>query len=165
MLDSPPVCVVDANILIDLHAGGVLQLVFGLPFSLAAPNVLIAELQEPDAEQLLRYGLKSVELSGRDVQKMQRLAALHKSVAVNDLFALILAKTLGATLLTGDRHLRQAAEREGVSIHGTLWLLDEIVRLKMASPWLAAQALRNMLDRDSRLPLGECEKRLKRWNR
>ena len=64
---------------------------------------------------------------------------------------------LGASLLTGDRHLRAAAEQEGVPVHGTLWLLDEMVRLAVVSPRLAAQALERMLERGSRLPLDECQ--------
>ncbi len=35
MMDSPPLCVVDANILIDLHIGRLLREFFRLPFQVA----------------------------------------------------------------------------------------------------------------------------------
>jgi rRNA-processing protein FCF1 len=106
-----------------------------------APDVLIAELQELGGDLLVDYGLTRIELSGDEVQEVYRLAILHRGPSVNDLFALVAAKTMGALLLTGDRHLREAAEQEGVPVHGTLWLLDEILRLAVIPPLVAAQAL------------------------
>jgi predicted nucleic acid-binding protein len=68
-----------------------------------------------------------------------------------------------AILLTGDRHLTEAANREGVATHGTLWVLDEMVRLGIVARGKAAQALEQMLERGSRLPQAGCEKRLQQW--
>ncbi len=47
-MDFPPVWVVDANILIDLHRGGVIEHVFRLGVRLVAPDVIVGELLEPD---------------------------------------------------------------------------------------------------------------------
>jgi predicted nucleic acid-binding protein len=163
MQDSPPLCIVDANILIDLHVGGLLQELFRLPFRLAAPDVIIAELDEPDGEALVEYGLESIELVGEQVLEVAELLSRYRSVSTSDLFALVLARTHKATLLTGDRHLTEMATQEGVAVHGILWVLDEMVRLGVVSPVQAAQALRQMLKQGSRLPQTECQKRLRRW--
>jgi len=64
MKDSPSLRIVDANILIDLHGGGLLREFFRLPFRLVAPDVIIAELQDPDGEMLVEHGLESAELAG-----------------------------------------------------------------------------------------------------
>ena len=160
---SPRTCVVDTNVLIDLYAGGILRSLFQLPMQRQVPDVLVAELQEPDGKLLLSYGLLSCELSSDEVEKVYHLATHHRQVSVNDLFALVLARTLGATLLTGDRHLRRVADQEGASVRGTLWLLDEMVHLSALPPRLAAQVLEHMLSRGSRLPQEECERRLRRW--
>jgi hypothetical protein len=165
MTDSPPLpgCIVDTSVLVDLHVGRLLMPVFQLPLFLMAPDILIAELQEPDGDLLLDYGLTRIELSGSDVQEVYRLASLYRGPSVNDLFALVAAKAMGAFLLTGDRHLREAAEQEGVAVHGTLWLLDEMVRLAVIPPLVAAQALERMLEKGSRLPWDECRERLRQW--
>ncbi|MBC7252168.1 MAG: DUF3368 domain-containing protein [Anaerolineae bacterium] len=163
MMDSPPPCVVDANILIDLHAGGLLREVFLLPFRLVAPDVIIAELYDPDGDMLLAYGLESETLSGAQVLEVASLLARYRYVSANDLFALVLARALKAPLLTGDRHLRQVAEQEGILVHGTLWVLDEMVRLRVIAPPQAARALEQMLVQGSRLPQAECQARLRRW--
>jgi predicted nucleic acid-binding protein len=165
MTDSPqlPACVVDTSVLVDLHVGRLLMPVFRLPLFLMAPDVLIAELQGPDGDLLLDYGLTRIELSGSDVQEVYRLASLYRSPSVNDLFALVAAKAMGALLMTGDRNLREAAEQEDVPMHGTLWLLDEMVRLAVIPPLVAAQALERMLEKGSRLPWDECQTRFRQW--
>jgi predicted nucleic acid-binding protein len=163
MKDSPLPCIVDANILIDLHVGGLLEELFRLPFRLAAPDVIIAELDEPDGEMLVGYGLESVELTGDQVLEVAALRARYRSVSANDLFALVLAQVQKATLLTGDRHLTGVADQAGVATHGTLWVLDEIVRLGIVARGEAAQALAQMLERGRRLPQTECQQRLRQW--
>jgi hypothetical protein len=65
MRDSPSLCVVDANVLIDLHVGGLLRKLFDLPLRLVAPDVTVAELEEPDGQELLAYGLESESLPKR----------------------------------------------------------------------------------------------------
>ena len=163
MMDSPPLCVVDANILIDLHTGGLLWEFFRLPFRLVAPDVIIAELHDPNGEMLTEHGLQSETLSGAQVQEVASLVARHRRVSANDLFALVLARTLKAMLLTGDRRLRQIAAQQGVVVHGTLWVLDEMVQLEVIAPPQAAQALEQMLAQGSRLPQAECQRRLRQW--
>ena len=163
MKGSPPLCVVDANVLIDLHIGGLLGEVFLLPLRLVAPDVVIAELQEPNGEKLIEDGLQSETLSGDQVLEVVSLRARHRHVSANDLFALVLARALKATLVTGDRHLRQVAAQEGVEVHGTLWVLDEMVRLEVITPSQAAQALERMLAQERRLPRAEYKRRLRQW--
>jgi predicted nucleic acid-binding protein len=165
MPDSLPLCVIDTSVLINLHTGGVLQALFYLPVHLSAPNVLVEELVEPDGPTLVTCGLTSYGLSSDETLEVQHLRARYHGPSVNDLFALVLAKTLDATLLTGDAALRSAAEQEGVPTHGALWLLDEMVCLAVIPPQLAGRALERMLAKGSRLPSGECEERLNRWRR
>jgi hypothetical protein len=163
MKDSPLLCIVDANILIDLHIGGLLRELFRLPLNLAAPDVIVGELCEPEGEVLVGYGLESVELAGDQVLEVTTLLPRYRSVSTNDLFALFLARTQKATLLTGDRHLSEVAYQEGVTVHGTLWVLDEMVRLGIVASVQAAQALEQMLEQGSRLPRAECQRRLREW--
>jgi len=163
MPDSQLVCVVDTSVLIDLNAGGVLYPVFRLPLTLVAPDTIIAELREPDGESLLGCGLTPIELTGPEVREVHRLASLYRSPSVNDLFALVAAKKLGATLLTSDRHLRKAAEQEGVTVRGTLWVLDEMVRVRLFPQRMVSQALRRIVEDGRRLPRHECEKRIRQW--
>jgi hypothetical protein len=165
MTDSLPVLVVDTNILIDFNVGGLLGEFFRLSWKLIAPDVILAEAENPDRETLENLGLESRELSGDQVADVFRLRTIYPQPSANDLFALVLARDFEIPLLTGDRHLRTVAEQERVLVHGTLWCLDEMVKLKLIAPTQAYQALQDMLKGGSRLPKAECQKRLKRWAR
>jgi len=68
-------------------------------------------------------------------------------------------------LLTGDRHLRKAAEEEKVLVYEILWILDELVRQRIVTPQEAARALGKMRAKGSRLPSAECERRLQKWGK
>ncbi len=157
------ICVTDTNFWIDLDTAGLLGPIFRLPFELQAPDVIIAELARPDAADLIRRGLRVRELDGRRVAEVAALAAVYPRPSRADLFALVLARVQAALLLTGDRHLRQAAEREGVQVHGTLWLLDELVERSVLAPAEAVKALLLMKEERRRLPADEVERRLLRW--
>ncbi len=165
MRDSRPRCVVDTNVFIDFHRGGLLGAMFALPFSFLAPDVIVEELEAPDGQQLLARGLQRVSLSGEQVAAVAALTAVHRRPSVNDLFAFVLARAEDAILLTGDAALRQLAESEEMTMHGTLWLLDELVRLAIIGPEEATQGLERMVASGSRLPEKECRRRMRRWSR
>lgn len=163
MADYLSKCVVDTSLLIDMYIGRIMVEFFKLPYSFVAPDVIIAELQEPDGKTLVEFGLQQGELTGSQILEVLQLRAQYRQPSVNDLFALVLARVLSATLLTSDGNLRKVAHQAGVPIHGTLWVLDEMVQLKIISQFRAADALKLMCERGSRLPQDECDKRLKKW--
>lgn len=156
-------CVTDTNVWIDLAAAGLIELVFQLPLRLQAPDVIVAELTRPEGGTLVKRGLIVRELSGDRVVEVAALAARYLRPSRADLFALVLARTESATLLTGDRHLREAAEREGVDVHGTLWIVDRMVEASLLEAREAAEALLAMGRAGRRLPAEELERRIRTW--
>ena len=167
MASPPLLCVVDSNVLIDLDCGGVLNRLSLLPQTSVSPDVIFAELEQPDSAGLSAAGLRSLELEGALVARVAHLRQQHRHVSTNDLFALVLAQELargqGCILLTGDGALARLASQSGVVVHGTLWLLDEMVRRVALTPSAAADALERMLAARRRLPLAECRKRMEVW--
>ncbi len=165
MADSQQEFVTDSNIWIDLYFGELLEEVFKLPFKFIAPDVIIEELETPSGEDLLVLGLKEKELSSSLVAEVVRLTGKYSRPSINDIFALVLARHLELTLLTGDGELRKAAKKERVEVHGILWLLDVMVERKVITPARAIKALKLMLANGSRLPQEECRKRFKLWGK
>lgn len=163
METSTPAYILDTSVIIDLYAGGLLDKLPLLPFRLLTADVIVAELQVPDGQELVKQGLAIGELSGAQVLEVHRLVSRYRRVSTNDLFALVLAKSSGATLLTSDRHLAKAAQEQAVTVHGTLWILDEMVRTGLIAPAAAAEGLQQMLLSGSRLPRTECQRRLDEW--
>jgi predicted nucleic acid-binding protein len=169
MVGSRSAWVVDTNVLIDLHAGEVLEATLRLPYNWLIPDVLTYELTKTTSIGIACFidaGLiQEKELDPAQVAEVSRLRMHYPRPSVSDLFALVLAKSLGIGLLTGDRALRSSAEAEGVAHHGILWLLDQVVDHQMLTIHEAAAALQRMLNAGARLPTGEVESRLRAWLR
>jgi predicted nucleic acid-binding protein len=160
---TTPAYVVDTSVIVDLYAGGLLDELFRLPFRLLTADAIVTELQVPDGQELAGQGLAIGELSSAQVLEVYQLAGRYRRVSTNDLFALVLARSLHATLLTSDGHLIKAAQEQGVTVHGTLWILDQLVRAGLITPPAAAEGLQRMLATGSRLPHTECRRRLEKW--
>jgi hypothetical protein len=158
------VLVTDTNIWVDLENGGILVDVFSLPYQFLIPDFAILELIRPRWETLHVLGLEANELAAEQVIELTQLRLVHMSLSVTDLAAYLLAKTLKSILLTGDWRLNELANATGLSCHGVLWVLDEIVYFKVLTPGQTATALRRMLERGARLPTEECNMRLAIWS-
>ena len=70
---------------------------------------------------------------------------------------------LKAILLTGDNKLRLHAEKAKVEAHGILWLLDLMVEDTILDLSMASSCLERLLRTNPRLPIDECQRRLKVW--
>ncbi len=164
MMRSRCSCVADANVLIDLHHGRAL-LVAARFFDFLVPDVIVVEeLRSPGGPTLVHQGvIRMAQFSATDLMEVLVLRERYTGPSLPDLFALHLARTRGLVLLTGDGHLRRAARREGVEVHGVLWVLDGLVEARGFTPDEAAQALRRMLEAGARLPEPEWRRRLRAW--
>ena len=158
------VLVSDTNIWIDIENGGILIEVFKLPYKFVIPDLATAELKRPGWETLVVLGLEVQELIGKQTLELVQLRQQHKALSIIDFAAFLLAKSLDATLLTGESQLNKLATENQLSAHAGLWLLDEMVMFQVLTPGQAAKALRRMLVQGARLPEEECSKRLAMWS-
>lgn len=156
--------VVDTCALIDLHNGKCLDAVGQAGYELLIPDVMRLELKQPSWDDLSRYGLLAIPGSPQNIEYVYSLRGTFPRPSLYDLFCLAIAKRENILLITGDKFLRQAAESEGVMVHGILWLLDELVQSRNFSPHEALTSLNDTLSAGSRLPIAEIHKRIRLWS-
>lgn len=142
----------DANILIDLEEGQLIELMFRLPYQFAIPDILFVEELEAEHDHLIELGLSLSELTGETMSYAMELIPRYTSASRNDCFALALASQEKCTLLTGDKALRNAAETESVMVRGTLWLVELMVRQGLITIEQAREAYQRMKESGRRLP-------------
>lgn len=144
----------DANILIDMEAGALMETLFRLPM----------EFGIPDLEQL---GLRIMEVRGEFVkyaedlpgQYNHTLPAKHGAKPThNDYLALALAKQESCTLPTGDANLKTVASLEHVPVMGSIGLLCVMVENRILTVEEALTALERMKEGKRRLPWAEAER-------
>ena len=151
----------DTSVLVDLRRGSLLKAAFGLPDRFVVPDLLYErDLRDHGGDELIGLGLVVADLTGEQVELAQVYKREQPALSSPDVFALALAKTDGATLLTGDKRLRSLAARKRIACHGLLWLLDEMHLGGVAADALMAglQAIRT--HPRCRLPPREVNKRL-----
>jgi hypothetical protein len=70
----------DANILIDMEAGVLMEILFQLPMQFGMPDLLYYEEIEPSSPGLEELGLQIMEVSGHFVAYAQLLPSQHNHV-------------------------------------------------------------------------------------
>lgn len=159
----------DANILIDMEAGALMETLFRLPMRFGIPDVLYYEEIEPGTPGLEALGLQVMEISGEFVRYAERLPSQYNHTlpakhgakpSHNDYLALALAKQESCTLLTGDANLRSVARQEQVVVMGTIGLLCIMVENQQLTVDESLAALNKMQEALRRLPWTEAQKRL-----
>lgn len=149
----------DANILIDMEAGKLMERLFHLPVQFAIPDILYWEEIQPEAPDLEDQGLQVLEVTGEYVQYASAMQAKYGDApSPNDYLALALAKQEGCPLLTGDQDLKAAAQAEDVTVMGTVWLLRMMVENHLLNVDEAIAALTLMKESKRRLPWADAER-------
>ncbi|WP_270808041.1 DUF3368 domain-containing protein [Aeromonas sp. QDB25] len=154
------VLISDANILIDMEDGLLLDRMFQLPYQFMAPDVLFEEELRETHSHLLGLGLQLGELSPTSIATVFELNDKYGGPSIHDCFALALAKQECCPLLTGDRALKNAAEREAVLVMGTLWVVEQMVVHAILTKDEALQAYEDMRTNGSRLPWDIAKRRI-----
>ncbi len=158
--------VTDANIIIDLDAGGLLEEIFRLSdLEFCTPDLLYIEELAEQYGALPGLGLKVISQPPDAVEYVTQLRKRYRVPSTNDLFALALARTLGCALLSGDRALRAAANAERVEIHGTLWIIEAMLQARLIFIERVIEAYDAMRLDGSRLPWDEIQAQIRRWQK
>ena len=149
----------DANILIDMEAGQLMERLFQLPMQFAMPDILYWEEIEPGTPDLEVLGLKILEVRGEYVRYASELPDKYgTALSPNDYLALALARQEDCPLLTGDQSLKTVARAEDVTVMGTVWLLQAMVENRLLSVDEAIAALALMKESRRRLPWTDAER-------
>jgi len=154
----------DANILIDLHNAGLMETYFDLGIETHTTDLVLREVAQPMGVYVLRGQLKVKSLSSEELLVLlQFKAGQPPGLTLEDCSVLQLAMQMKAILLTGDNKLRNHATKCKVEAHGVLWVLDLLVEETLLDHATATECLNKLTKTNPRLPVDECEKRLKMW--
>ncbi len=152
----------DTSVLIDIEQGELTSAMFSLPWQFAVPDVLFDEELSERHNHLLQFGLIAKTLNGDLMSEAYSLHQRYIRTSVNDMLALILSKHEGCQLLTGDKALREAAKELNVEVHGTIWLVEQMIQNEKITVEVASVGFQRMRDSGSRLPWGEVEVMLRK---
>ena len=163
------IAVKDANVFIDMELMGLFDLWASLGYETLTTSMIVFELEAGDHAEALAYietdQITVIEPDTTEVDALR--GALGRSVSTQDASVLFVAIQNGALLLTGDRRLRINAELLDVECHGSIWILDQLVRKGKIEGQVAAAKLFGLLafegDKARHLPHKIARTYIERW--
>ena len=155
------IVVSDTQILIDMDAAGLLEMVGVSSVHFHTVDYVLAELhrspyERPVIDRMVASGaLKVYAFEGKqsaDLYAYYSRFATKTNLSITDCAVLKYARDNGYRMLTGDRKLRNHAEDEGVMVSGILYLAERFVEEELISGQDMAVKLQHLLDVNPRLP-------------
>jgi len=109
------------------------------------------EIEEPDILQgLLALGVTFVPLQDEWEEDLRE--AKRGGLSLPDATCLVYARRAGRTVLTSERRLRQRCQKEGVEVHGSLWVVAQLHGQRRCPPDLLRRWLEVWIEDGARLP-------------
>ncbi len=161
--------ITDACFLIDLIDIDLFEEFIRLGYQVHITSSVFAELEgdeyvKPVAKCLRRKKIFLYKLTAADQAALEKLMRKHSSrLSEPDCSCLYLAKEINATILTCEKLLTKVARNLDLDVHGSLWILDRLLDASLITKRIAYRKLKDLMSINARLPVIECQKRLKRW--
>ena len=163
------IVITDACFLIDLIDIDLFEEFLGLGYQVHITSSVFAELEgdefvKPVSNCIKRKKMFLYNLTAADQTVLEKLMINHSSrLSEPDCSCLYLAKEINATILTCEKLLTKVAKNLNLDVHGSLWILDRLLDTSLITRRIAYSKLKDLMSINPRLPVKECQKRLKRW--
>jgi hypothetical protein len=165
------IAITDACIFIDLYDLELINAFFLLDLEIHTSLDVFNELYAHQQAILVAYmAVGKLVVHNLSMQDRHALLAISfpRSLSDNDKTVLYLAEKLGAMVISSDKAVRQFAQKRSIPYHGLIWIFDELVKLIILTPPVAAERLRrllacNIVYQNSSDLVQETEKRIKMW--
>ena len=164
----PKAALNDTNILIDFYEIGLLDALMEIDLEMHTTDFVVAELVVEEQLDWLDELIEQRQLlvsgfSGEELFELMQKESNNPGLSLTDCSAWQWAEKNQGILLTGDAQLRRAAVKSGVEVHGSIWLMDELLRQGILTEAQACKAIKKLKTKNRRLPKREIDKREKLW--
>lgn len=162
------IAITDANIFIDLDYLGAQDKLFVLDLEIHTTQEVIDELDDHQAEYLLKYeadNLLVIHCMDQDEIQDSGNLKLPKGLSPTDRSVFLYAQKIEAMVLTADMALRKALKQANHEVHGIIWLFDTWVERKILGHHEAAELLERLVEFNTWLPMKECVDRITAWKK
>lgn len=162
------IAVKDANVFIDMESMGIFDLWFMLGYETVTSELIVLELEDGGHVEALAY-IRSDQISviNTPLESIAPLFDDNPGISPEDASVLYIALDLNAILLTGDKTLRNVGEVMQVEVHGSIWILDQLVNKGKLAPVVAAEKLQGLIElvgsKRRFLPKKQAQHFIKKW--
>ena len=148
--------ITDVSVLFDLYSLGILPEFFALDAEIHLTAFVYNEVIRK--EQILEFEnfkrakkLYIITLSEEDEEAINNMSLQRSNRSFPDRSMLYKAIQLKVPLLTADGKLRKEAEEMGVTVYGSLWVIEQMNIQKILTKEMAAEYLKKLLQFNDRM--------------
>ena len=159
--------ITDSSVFFDIIKIQALPEFFALDFEICTTDFLKEEILESEQKEQIEMFIRShqltvFELSEKEIDEVETFKTKRFFKTLIDKTVLWKAKQLKCPLLTGDAKLRNEATDQGITVHGSLWVIRMMVESKVVTANAGIEFLEKLKMWNDRLPLDEIEKLIKK---
>lgn len=162
------IIITDANVFFDIIEINALPEFFSLPYEICTTDFVVDEVlrshQKEQVEIFIRSKKLTVfKLTDIDVGEVEAFKTKRIFKGLTDKTVLWKAKQLSSPLLTGDGKLRKEAQEQGVKVHGSIWVIEDLAINQLIERPKAIVLLEKLKKVNSSLPIDEIDKLIKKY--
>ena len=159
------IVITDTNILFDVIKIGALPEFFSLDYEICTTVFVMHEILPFAQRELVETFIRAKKLTvynftEEEIEAVQNFDTERSLKRFTDKSVIWKSLQLNCPMLTGDQRMREVAEKMNIEVHGSIWIVDELVTKSLISSDKAVELFEQLLLTNSRLPKDEIEKRI-----
>ena len=161
------ILITDTNIFFDAIKIGALPEFFSLDYEISTTVFVIQEILPFQQKELIDTFIRARKLivfdfSEEEIEAIQNFTVVKDLKRFTDKSVVWKAVQLNCPMLTGDQRMKEVGESLNIEVHGSIWIIDELLIKTLISRERGIHLLEQLLLTNNRLPKHEIEKRINR---
>lgn len=162
------VVITDVSVLFDLYQLQVLPEFFALDLEIHTTDFVYNEITYEEQKNDFAIFERSkklliIRITPEEEDEIRAMQLFRSNKSFPDRTVLWKAKQLGCAILTCDNLLRKEAERHGLEVRGSIWVINQLIEKSIVSNEKGVELLKQMKLVNPRLPSEEIDKLIKRY--
>jgi rRNA-processing protein FCF1 len=159
--------ITDSSVFFDIIKIQALPEFFAMDFEICTTDFVKDEILESEQRERIELFIRLKKLtvfvlSEEEIEVVENFKTKRFFKTLIDKTVLWKAKQLKCPLLTGDAKLRSEATEQGITVHGSLWVIRIMVESEIVTARAGIEFLEKLKMSNDRLPLDEIEKLIKK---
>lgn len=164
------IVITDVSVFFDLYETKVLPEFFALDWEIITTDFVYNEIlhaEQKDTFEVFERSrrLKIITTSAEEIEQILNAEFSTGLLSFTDKTLFWKALQLNATLLTSDRRLRKQAQQNSIEVHGSFWVLEQLMDTGVINSKSAVEALNILRQTNKRLSLKLVDELIKKWSK
>ena len=159
--------ITDTNVFFDIISIGALPEFFALDFEICTTDFVVNEILESNQKDQIKSFIRAKQLNVfkltiEEIDEITSFPTKRFFKGITDKTVLWKSYQLKCPLLTGDKKLRNEAEDLKIEVHGSIWVIIELIEKEIITEAKGAELLEKLKLINASLPHDEIDKLIKR---